>query len=41
LIIKELAERVGFESSLKRTFRDLQSTDGVLKTLKHPVVRVK
>jgi hypothetical protein len=26
--IKELAERVGFESSLEPTFRDLKSTDG-------------
>jgi hypothetical protein len=27
-IIKELAERVGFESTLEPTYRDLKSTDG-------------
>jgi hypothetical protein len=29
------------ESFLKRTFRDLQSTDGVLNTLKYPIVHVE
>ena len=33
--------RVGFESALKRTFKDLQSTDGALRALKYPVVHVK
>ena len=40
LILKWLAERVGFESSLERTFRDLQSTDGAIRTWKYPVVHV-
>ena len=35
-INKKLAERVGFESALKRTFKDLQITDGAYKDVEVP-----
>ena len=35
------ARRVGFESALERTLKDLQGTDGSLRTSKYPIVHVK
>ena len=41
LIINKLAERVGFESVIKRSFKDIQSTDCIQSLLKYVVRRVK